>query len=112
LTTGSPPANTPNPTYTLRAQRNVVIVRVIVRDRNGKAVAGLHKEDFRLFDDKGPQTIDGFSVDSPGVKASPVASSPRVPPAAAAPAAGHAQATDSGNRDARRRGGAPPRYCG
>jgi len=72
-------------TFKIRAERNVVVVRVIVRDRNGKAVTGLHKEDFRLSDNGKPQTIDEFSVDSPGVKASPVAPSPGAPPAATRP---------------------------
>jgi len=57
-------------TFKLRAERNLVVVRVIVRDRNGQAVTGLRKEDFRLFDDAKPQTIAEFSVE-PAAKATP-----------------------------------------
>ncbi|MGO8732621.1 MAG: VWA domain-containing protein [Terriglobia bacterium] len=65
------------PPLTLRVQRNVVVVRVIVRDANGRPVPKLRKEDFRLFDNGKEQAIDQFSVESP-----------RVTPAAAPPAPG------------------------
>ena len=57
--------------FELQVQRNVVLVRAIVRDSNGRPVSGLRKEDFRLFDNGKPQDIDQFSVESSDA-ASPV----------------------------------------
>ena len=44
---------------------NLVPVRVVVHDSNGKAVPGLTKEDFRLFQDRRRQTISLFTVETP-----------------------------------------------
>lgn len=52
------------PTYTLRAQRNEVLVRVVVRDKDGKAVGGLTKDDFRLSDNGKPQSVTLFKVET------------------------------------------------
>ena len=48
----------------IRVQTNVVQVPVVVRDLHGKAVAGLKKSDFQLFDDGHPVQIASFSVES------------------------------------------------
>jgi VWFA-related protein len=52
--------------FKLHVQRNMVLVRVIVRDSNGRPVAHLQKEDFRLFDNGKAQGIDQFAVESSG----------------------------------------------
>jgi VWFA-related protein len=52
------------PSFKLEAERNLVIVRVVVRDATGAAVNGLRKEDFQLFDRGKPQTITQFSVEN------------------------------------------------
>jgi VWFA-related protein len=44
---------------------NLVQVRVVVRDSNGKAVENLHKEDFQLFDGRKLQTIAAFAAETP-----------------------------------------------
>ncbi len=44
---------------------NLVMVRVVVRDANGNAVASLKKEDFRLLDGGKPQTISTFAIETP-----------------------------------------------
>jgi VWFA-related protein len=40
-------------------------VRVVVRDSNGKVVTTLKKEDFQLADNRKPQVISSFSVETP-----------------------------------------------
>ena len=44
----------------------LVQVRVVVRDSQGHAVEGLHKEDFQVFDKGKPQTITQFDVEHAG----------------------------------------------
>ncbi len=50
--------------FKVQVQRNMVLVRVIVRDSNGRPVPRLRKEDFRLFDNGKPQEIDQFALES------------------------------------------------
>jgi VWFA-related protein len=64
LPAASPAAQTSQPEFKLRVQRNMVMVRVIVRDANGRPVPNLRKEDFRLFDNGKAQEIDQFSEES------------------------------------------------
>jgi VWFA-related protein len=63
-------------TFTIRAQRNEVLVRVVVRDANGHAVGGLAKDDFRLSDNGKPQTLTVFTVEH--FKATPMAAPPPI----------------------------------
>lgn len=76
--------------FRLRVESNLVIVRVVVRDSQGRPVENLRKEDFRLLDDGKEQTISQFSVEMPpsGVTnlVSPGASEVKQTPASAAPA--------------------------
>ena len=51
--------------FKVEVQRNMVLVRAIVRDSKGRPVANLRKEDFRLWDNGKPQEIDQFAVESP-----------------------------------------------
>jgi len=55
------------PTFKVRV--NLVLVRVVVRDQQGKVVPNLHKEDFLLSDNRKPQTITAFSVETPESRA-------------------------------------------
>src|SRR5260370_10691850 len=50
---------------TFRVRVNLVLVRVVVRDSQGKVVTGLKKEDFQLSDNRKPQMISTFSVETP-----------------------------------------------
>jgi VWFA-related protein len=50
---------------TFKVRVNLVLVRVVVRDNNGKVVANLKKDDFQLADDRKPQIISSFSVETP-----------------------------------------------
>jgi VWFA-related protein len=52
------------PTFQLHAERNLVTVRVVVRDSDDRPVGNLRKEDFRLFDEGKPQDILGFTVEA------------------------------------------------
>jgi len=78
------------PTFKLQAQRNVVVVRVVVRDAHGAAVENLRQEDFQLFDRGKQQTILSFSLEKPSLKA---AAAPP-PKAAEKPAPGEGEETD------------------
>src|SRR5580700_1179871 len=50
---------------TFKVRVNLVLVRVVVRDGNGKVVSNLKKEDFQLADNHKPQVISSFSVETP-----------------------------------------------
>jgi VWFA-related protein len=54
---------------TFKVKVNLVLVRAVVRDAKGKAIGSLRKEDFELFDNKKPQTITQFVMETPGSKA-------------------------------------------
>jgi VWFA-related protein len=53
---------------TFSTRVNLVVVPVVVRDRKGRAVGNLTKEDFQLFDKGKLQTITRFSVEKAGEK--------------------------------------------
>ena len=57
---------------TFKVRVNLVLVRVVVRDEHGKVVENLKKEDFQLFDNRKPQTITSFNVETPMSHAVPV----------------------------------------
>src|ERR1039457_294249 len=92
---GAPPANAPEvrahesaPPFQIRVETNLVTVKVVVRDAKGRPVAGLRKEDFRLFDSGKPQDITGFAAETapakaaaPEAVATPAPVAPNPPPA-------------------------------
>ena len=51
------------PTFKVRV--NEVQVRVVVRDQSGKVIPDLKKQDFQLFDNRKPQAITSFAVETP-----------------------------------------------
>jgi len=68
---------------------NLVLVRVVVRDQQGKIVPNLKKEDFQLYDNRKLQTISSFSVETPETRtASAVASADAAGSSSSADAAG------------------------
>jgi VWFA-related protein len=67
-------------TTSFKLNVNLVVVRVVVRDSNGKAIPNLTKDDFLLFDNGKPQLISSFSVETPS-------SHKEVPPPGAPPPA-------------------------
>lgn len=64
------------PSFRIQVERNLVQVRVVVRDANGRPVGNLTKDDFRLTDNGKPQFISHFAVETPASSARAVAPSP------------------------------------
>ncbi|HEY2857314.1 MAG TPA: hypothetical protein VGJ21_02730, partial [Terracidiphilus sp.] len=59
----APKPNTPaEPTFTLHMNSDLVLVPVVVRDRNGNPVANLTRENFQILDKGKRQEIVDFSV--------------------------------------------------
>jgi VWFA-related protein len=71
---------------TFRTHVNLVMVPVVVRDKKGKAIGNLTKQDFQLFDRGKPQEITRFSVEKAGEKPKDIAPEPQ--PGAAAEESG------------------------
>src|SRR5713101_7534803 len=77
-----PPANQSTPPNqelpALRVSTHLVQVNVIVEDKRGEPVTNLTRDDFDLYDQKKPQKIEYFSMESTG----PLAAStpPALPP--------------------------------
>ena len=59
------------PVFKMQVERNLVLLRVVVRDSKGKAAGNLSKGDFELLDNGKPQNIVHFSAEVPGSKAVP-----------------------------------------
>lgn len=57
-----------SPSFRLQSERNLVIVRVVVRDSKSRLVDNLRQEDFRVSDNGKPQSISHFSVEIPSAK--------------------------------------------
>jgi VWFA-related protein len=82
--------------FKMQVQRNMVVVRAIVRDSNGRPVPRLRKEDFRLWDNGKPQEIDQFALEStsrPSVMARPASGEEKESDEEAASQAGAANVT-------------------
>ncbi len=80
-------AQQPDEVPVFRTSANLVIITVFVRDRNGKPLTGLKKEDFVLSENGKPQTISVFDFQqlTPGPKeAAPGAVAVEAQPAARA----------------------------
>jgi len=71
------PNNDTNPSFQLHVERNLVTVRVVVRDNKDRPVGNLRQEDFRLFDEGKPQDILGFTVETSHPNPAPEAAPPR-----------------------------------
>ena len=69
-------AHDTQPAFQLHVQHNEVLVRVVVRDSKGRPVADLKKEDFRISDNRRPQVIVHFALETgaPASEANPASS--------------------------------------
>jgi VWFA-related protein len=76
------------PTFQLHVQHNEVLVRIVVRDSKGRTVSNLEKGDFRVFDNRKPQVITHFALETSAPPPSPA------PPSTSA--ATHTTATPTG----------------
>jgi VWFA-related protein len=56
---------------TFRSRTNLVMVPVVVRDAEGRAVANLLQDQFHLFDNGKPQVISRFSLETSGTERRP-----------------------------------------
>ena len=64
-TTGNKPAQeSSQEVVTFQKQVNLVLVPVVVRDKKGKAVGSLVRDDFQIFDDGKPQSVSTFNIES------------------------------------------------
>ena len=61
---------------TFKVRVNLVLVRVVVRDAQGKVVPNLKKENFQLSDNRKPQTISSFSIETPEAHTASAVASP------------------------------------
>jgi VWFA-related protein len=68
---------------TFRVRVNLVQVRVVVRDEHGKIVPDLHREDFQIFDNRKPQLLSTFNVETLESRAAAPSSSAGAPADAA-----------------------------
>jgi VWFA-related protein len=77
----APEVTTRDEPATFRTGVNLVLVPVVARDRGGRALGTLHKEDFQLLDKGKPQVITRFSLEtlSTPVTASAIATAQDAP---------------------------------
>ncbi len=91
--TANPPSQNPQSEKPpLRATTRLVQLSVVVHDKHGQLITGLTKDDFAILDEKKPQLIQVFSVQTNDVLATP---SQELPP-------------DTYTNRLEARGGAPP----
>ena len=95
--TASPPAQGQTPKPTFKSGLDLVVVNVVVRDKDGKLVRGLTRDDFVVLEDGKPQTVSSFDFEEienaslPSMATTTVLGAlaqPAAPAARAAPASG------------------------
>jgi VWFA-related protein len=79
------PSKVSQPPFQLKVGSNLVVMRVVVRDSDGKPVEGLQKEDFKVLDQGKEQSISQFEVETSAPLASTSATVRTPQPPAPAP---------------------------
>ncbi|HEY6338726.1 MAG TPA: VWA domain-containing protein [Candidatus Sulfotelmatobacter sp.] len=93
---GAPLPSQQQSEYRLRAESDLVLVNVTVRDKSGKFVSGLKPENFTILEDNKPQKVVSFDVENvDAVPALDVAQAKPQPEATTAQTPPPAPATDS-----------------
>ena len=64
--------------YTFKAEAELVLVNVSVRDRNGNLVRDLKPEDFTILEDNKPQKVSSFDIEN--MQNTPAVADPAGPP--------------------------------
>lgn len=67
------------PQFKFEVQRNLVLVRVVVRDSKGQPVRHLRAEDFHLLDNGKPQAIVSFTEETPAASPKPESPESKTP---------------------------------
>ncbi|MGC1424782.1 MAG: VWA domain-containing protein [Terracidiphilus sp.] len=70
--------NPPSPPLQINVRN--VLVDIVVTDKTGVAVPGLHKEDFEILENGKPQTVQYFEPHFPSTAATPAQPTPPLPP--------------------------------
>jgi len=86
------------PTFKLQIERNLVVVRAVVRDSKGNALRGLHQDDFQIFDNGKPQAIAHFAVEGVEPKTETPKPSTSAPASEAAATSGPAESSAPSRR--------------
>jgi VWFA-related protein len=58
---------------TFTSKADLVLVPVVIRDKDGRAIGTLHEEDFQVFDKGKPQIITRFAIEKPATPPLPAA---------------------------------------
>ena len=66
--TNSAELNSHDEPTSFKVNVKLVLVRVVARDNQGRAIGTLKKDDFQVFDNRKPQVITQFSVEQPGTQ--------------------------------------------
>jgi VWFA-related protein len=78
-----PPSGAQLPMPTFSVQASMVVVDVTVRDRKGKLVGDLQRQNFKIYEDNAPQAIITFSAENVPIGPQPAAAVAEAAPAAA-----------------------------
>src|SRR5205814_1314859 len=73
-------AQQPQPTVKFTANSNLVVLNVTVRDKAGKLVEGLNKEDFTILEDGKTQAVQVFEFQKLRMEQLPALPPPASPP--------------------------------
>jgi VWFA-related protein len=81
--TAPPPPTPPNPNHpvaTIQTTARLVVLDVVVTDKQGHPAKGLKQSDFTLYEDGGPQKLASFTEHDAASEASPHAPESHLPP--------------------------------